>query len=258
MLYRNVLLAALAATGLACEPVSAVPDGGGPDGPPNDPPADAGGPFATAPIEGYWQFILGDGVPSLRCDVAITPGAWLVNCPETGLPEPVGDGCERIYGELHLSGSLTDAFDGVIETESEYAGPGCAALSYQTGIRVVAANVVMAGTHDVIDDHGGFWSAVGGVWGVVLAAPDDPTSQLACSVIFGAGGVWTIECPTNEVIEVVPYCIRVASIGIEGTIDATAMVGEAFLIHRHTGMGCGSTEPPEIRVESIAMSATKL
>lgn len=253
-----LIVAACAGFGAAChEGANGAPDGG--SGVDAAPAADAMTSPETQDIQGTWSYTLGQpgSADEIACDATISLADWAIACPITGLPYNVGPGCDEIAAQWKIHGSLFDRLDGQVDHEDTYAGDGCPALGYQTGLPVVSTVGVLSATHDVRTPHGGFWSAVGGDWSFVVLSPDNPLQQQTCAAHIGALGGWSVECATGSSAEIFPGCTETMAIGLDGHVTTTALDGSIYQITRYTGETCAPTYPPEIKSTPVPMSAMR-
>jgi hypothetical protein len=214
----------------------------------------------TTDIVGTWSYTIGNpgAADEISCDVTIAGEGWTIACPIPGFPQTVGDACQETAEQWKLHGTLLDRLDGEVDREDTYAGDGCPALGYQTGLPVVKTMGILSATHDVRVPHDGFWSAVGGDWSFVALSPDNPLDQTTCTATLGALGDWNAMCDTGESTLVAPDCTETIMLGLSGHVGPHALDGSIYGITQHTGLGCDpSIYPPEVQSPPLPMSAMR-
>lgn len=245
----------------ACGSVPATSDGGDDDGDDAGGPSDgdAGPGETTDAIGGEWLYTMGDADDLLECAVSVGLGTYEIHCPYQGLPWDVATDCRLETGETRIVGSLKAAFDGQVDSIVTYQGAGCSVAGYQAGIPLVEPAALLGATHDDIVPHGGFWSAMGGLWGFIARNPDNPAEMFGCACRFELGGQWSVECPGETTpYPMVPACAEQHLLRMHGTISPTEMQGSFESVTRYIGSGCAPAGLPEEIVQgSVPMVAQR-
>lgn len=233
----------------ACSSGPAVgDDGGGPAAPDAGVNGDGDGAPVVSPTEdldGAWHFELGESSDAGRfgCDATIQLGGYEVICATPGARIVIGPDCERTRADRRITGSLLPpTFDGRVDLVEEYAGNGCAAYGYPSGIPIVQQGIALMEATLVTPGIGeGFLSFLDGEWQWAY----DDTYQgdgWLCDVGF-AGGELAVRCDGYP-INVAADCIASTDVVVSAALGPDALTGSIWTETTRDGAGCEVVQLP--------------
>jgi hypothetical protein len=248
----------------------------GDDGDGAEPFADAGVPGQDAgsgplrELEDEWRFQL---VPAAAaavgdktiCDVMIGASGFDISCrpADQVLPLAVGDGCQQLLDDLHLSGSFFDRLEGAFDRRVEYNGEGCASLGFTTGAPYpLPVFATMLAEHHEARPVGAFLAGLGGrwEWRRIVGRADEVGHRcdVDLDVSLAASVEVTIDCAVSAATEVVTGCEAQSFLVVHATLTPVSLFGEVESALRHTGAGCGTTYPAETLTPEGTLAAERL
>jgi hypothetical protein len=227
-------------------------------------PADgAVGPLG--PLASPWVFDLRPGDSQVapertRCDVMIGASGFDISCRPNSqvLPQSVGEGCNQLLDDLHLSGSVFDRLQGAFDRRVEYAGDGCSVLGLTTGSPYpLPVFATMDAERSEARPLGEWLGSLGGSWVFSRHTDRDQLTGDTCAVeIDVALGPPSLslrsECPEGDWTLVAEGCEARSAVLVEAVLTTDQLEGELSTLVRHQGDGCDASYPAEV----VSLDAT--